>query len=255
MNYQRFIPLVTPIAVWLLSQAYLARPELFYIALAVGALLIIISVRQIAVPQKGNWLLYVIAPVLLFASLAAYAAIIISRFWIQMIFLATAWYIFSYLKDLYYYSRAAATEDEDRWSAQLENLLIAGGFLTVFSTTAFWFGLPAFVSWHPGLTLPVVAVVVLLLFMQFSLFSPNRNRPLGPTAFLIVMLLVESAWAFSLLPLNLNILAMFMAISYYFGFTVLRLKWSGSLNRRALQLPLALSFTAMLLLFITSRWL
>ncbi len=254
MNYQRYIPLVTPLVVWLLSQAYLVRPAFFYASLAVGTLLIILSVRCL-VTRKRDWLLFMIAPVLLFLSLAAYVAIIISDFWIQTIFIATAWFLFSYLKNLYYYFNAAEQETVDKWAAQLDNLFIAGGFVTVFSITGFWFGLPAFLSLSPVATLPVIALVILLLFVQFSLFSPNRSRPLGPTAFMIVMLLTESAWGFSLLPLNFNILALFMAISYYFGLTILRLKWSGSLNRRALQLPLLLSFFAMLFLLLTSRWL
>lgn len=239
----------------MLSQAYLSNPELFYSSLAVGALLIVLSVRHISYKEHHNWLLFVIAPVLFFLSLASYVAIIISAFWIKVIFLATASYLFLYFKNLYYYFNSPDAEVVEKRGASLDNLFIAGGFLTLFATAAVWFGLPAFLNWSPSATLPVLALVILLLFVQFSLFSPNQSRPLGPTAFLIVLLLTQIAWGLSLLPLNFNILALFMSINYYFGLTVLRLKWSGSLNRRAIQLPLILSGVAMFFLFITSRWL
>jgi len=255
MKYQRFIPLVIPLVAWLGSQIYLVRPEFFYIVLALVTLLIILSVRYLTLKNRDGWLLYAISPVLVFLGLASYITIIIGNFWIQTVLLAAAWYLFSYFKGLYLYINAEEGEIIDSQLAQLENLLIAGGFLVVFSTTGFWFGLPAFVSWLPLYSLPVVAIVILLLFVQFSLFSPNRDRPLGTTALLIVILLTESAWAFSLLPLHFNILAMFMAISYYFGFTILRLKWSGSLDWRSLKIPLLLSSLAMLSLFLTARWL
>ena len=247
--------MVTPIIVWFLSQAYLAKPDLFYSSLAIGALLIVFSVRHIALKRQDNWLLFVIAPVLFFLSLASYVAIIISSFWIKIIFLATAWYLFLYLKNLYYYFNADDPESVEKRAARLDNLFIAGGFLTLFATTAVWFGLPAFVNWSPLATLPVLVLVIMLLFVQFSLFSPNQSRPLGPTAFLITLILTEIAWGLSLLPLNFHILALFMSINYYLGLTVLRLKWSGSLNRRALQLPLILSGITIFFIFITSRWL
>lgn len=255
MKYKRYIPLITPILIWLLSQAYLAKAELFYSSLAVGVLLIVLSVRYIAYQTHDNWLLFVIAPILFFLSLASYVAIIISSFWIKVIFLVTIWYLFLYLKNLYYYFNSNDQEVVEKRVASLDNLVIAGGFLTLFATSAVWFGLPAFLSWPPLHTLPALALVMLLLFVQFSLFSPNQSRPLGSTAFLIVLLLTEIAWGLSLLPLNFNILALFMSINYYFGLTVLRLKWSGSLNRGSIQLPLILSATAMFFLFITSRWL
>ena len=255
MNYKRFIPLLTPLVVWLLSQAYLVRPSFFYLALILGTLVVLLSIRQLSGREQGNWLLYAISPVLVFIGLAVYITIIVGGLWIQLALLAVAWYLFAYLKNFYLYVHASEQAAADRQLSQLENLLIAGGFLAVFSATGFWFGLPAFVSWPPVYTLPILALVILLLFIQFSLFSPNRSRPLGISAFFIVMLLIESAWAFSLLPLHFNILAMFMAISYYFGFVVLRLKWSGSLDWRSLKLPLILSFCAIFLLFITAQWL
>ncbi len=255
MNYQRFIPLLAPLAIWLLSQAYLARPSFFYLALALGAGLIMASVRQLSGYEQPNWLLHAISPVLVYIGLAAYATIIVGGFWLQLALAAAAWYLFSYLKAFYLYVNAEGQAAADRQLSQLENIIIAGGFVAVFAATGFWFGLPAFVSWPPLYTLPVLALLILLLFVQFSLFSPNRARPLGISAFLIVILLIESAWAFSLLPLHFNILAMFMAISYYFGFVVLRLKWSGSLNWRSLKFPLILSFLAIFFLFLTAQWL
>lgn len=255
MRYKRYIILITPIVIWLLSWAYLMRADLFYYVLASGAFLILISVKLVDYSRRNNWPLFAITPVLLFLSLALYSAIIISSFWIKAIFFVSAAFLFVYFKHLYYFFNSNDFEEAERRAGNLDNLIIAAGFLISFSVSAVWFGLPAFLNWPPVYTLPILATVILLLFVQFSFFSPNKSRPLGLTAFLIVLGLIEVAWALSLLPLNFNILGLFMSIYYYFGLTALRLKWSGSLNRESVKLPLALSAAVIFLLFITARWL
>ena len=256
MRYRRFIPLLSPVLIWLLSQAFLFWPPLFYSALAVGGLLIVFSVKQLDVRGRHDWPIFVVLPLLLFWGASSYAAVVSNLYLIQAIFLATAWFLFSYFKNLYYYLQPALSQPAtDRSLARLENLFIAGGFLTVFSLSALWFVLPAFLSRQPLLTLPLLALAIALLFWQFSFLALDRKNFPRLLTLIIVILLIEAAWVFSLLPLNFNILALFLGIAYYFGLTLLRLKASGILYRRAWQWPLILSASAIILLLLTARWL
>jgi hypothetical protein len=254
MKYQRFIPLITSLLIWLLSELFLTQAKLFYITLAVGGLLIIFSVKLIVGRQPLFWPSVIIAPLLFFVAWTSYAAIIIGNFWIQLIFLLVVWFIFAYLRNLYYYAAALSATEPSVWSVKFDNLLIAGSFLTSFAAAAVLLDLPAFVNWPWFVMLPVWALVVGLLLIQFQPFKPGQ-WPVGGLLILSVLALTELAGVFSLLPLNFNILALFLAIAYYLSLIIIRLKARGGLNRRAVRLPLILSALAIFLLFLTARWL
>jgi len=251
MKQQRWLILVVPALLWLGSQAFLWRPTLFYAVLALGVSLIIFSVRSITRPAPHDWQLFMIAPVLFFLSFSGLSAVLLSRYWIQFIFILEFWFVFSYLKSIYYYFYYPAPP----WREKLDNLLLAGGFLTVYAAAAVLFGLPAFLSLSPLVMLPSLALVIGLLFLQFSFFPRDNWTRNGRLSLAIVLVLAEFAWALSLWPLAFNLLALFLALAYYLGLTIIRLDGRGTLNRRALRLPLIFSAFIIIILFLTARWL
>lgn len=255
MKYQRAIPIITPLIIWLLNELFLAQPALFNVSWSLGLLVIVLSVRLVTRRRPLFWLAFLTAPVLFFLSLAFYAATIINPFWIQLIFLLIVWFLFFYLRDLYYYAAAVGTEEEQtRWAARLENLLIAGSVLAVWAAAAVLFDLPVFVNWPIYFLLPVWAVIVGLSLAQFKAFKAAAGTA-GRLWLVLVLLLVELLWALTWWPFNYNILALFAVFAYYLALLIMRLAASDNLNRRALKLPLILGALAMLLLFLTSRWL
>jgi len=251
MKYKRLIPLITPILIWLLSQAFLRWPDFFYSALAVGALLIVISVKHLVGSGKKNWLSFIITPVLFFLCFSGYTAIIISHFWIQAIFLLELWFFFSYLRVAYYYINHSGPQ----WASKLDNLLISGGFLTAFAAAALLFGLPIFLDWPLFIMLFVFTLIISLLLWQFNLLREDGAPAINWLLIIIIIILTELVWAMTFLPLNFNILGLFAAIIYYLGLTMIRLERRGGLNRRALKLPLIFSAVLILVLLLTARWL
>jgi len=250
-KYRRFIPLVIPLIVWFLSQAFLIEPPFFYSALALGVLLITLSVRSIVRQNAaGDWPPFIISPVLFFLSFSTYATMIVGRFWIQLIFLLVAWFLFSYFKNLYYYSTYSVPERADK----LDSLLSGGGFLTIFAAAGVLFGLPTFLNWPLIATLLIFVPIVWLLLIQFFPLKVGWH-PSGSLLFIMVMILTELAWVFSLLPLSFNLLAFFLAIAYYLSILIVRLDSRGGLVFSALKLPLILSAIAVLVLLLTARWL
>ena len=251
MRYKRLIPLITPILIWLLSQAFLWRPDFFYSAVMLSVLLIVTSVKYLTDGEKNNWLSFITLPILFFLSFSGFASLIISHFWIKAIFLLELWFFFSYLRVIYYY----VNNFNQEWSSRLDNLLISGGFLTVFASAALLFGLPIFLNWPSFMMVIVFAAIAGLLLWQFKLLQ-KRGAPLaGWLLFIIVLILTELVLAITLLPLNFNILGLFAAIIYYFGLTIIRLEHRGSLNGHTLRLPLILSIILIFILLITARWL
>jgi ABC-type multidrug transport system fused ATPase/permease subunit len=253
MKYQRVIPVLTPLLIFLLSQSFLWQPKLFFISLTLGGLLIILGVKYIIGRGPLFWPSFIIAPLLFFGSWSVYAAVIVGNFWIQMIFLMILWFLFSYLRTLYYYIVPGPGQTAE--GEKFDNLLISGGFLTAFAAAAVLLDLPAFLNWPLYIMLPIWAVVIWLLLIQFKPFKVGQFWPAGALTILSTLVLTELAWVISLLPLNFNISALFLAIAYYLCLMIIRLQARGNLNRRALQLPLILSALAILLIFLTARWL
>lgn len=257
MKLPRLIIIITPLLLWLISQATLVRPSLFYSSLTGGALLIILSVKYVGDRQRPAWFLAAISPILFWLSFSAYTAVIVSPFWIQTIDVLVVWFIFSYLKNWHYYSLspAVASTPAINYAAKLDNLLTAGGFLSAWAAAAVLLALPAFLSWPVYFLLPAVAAVTALLFLQFNFLPAATGRSSTLFLGLNVLILTELVWTFSLLPLNFNILALFFAIAYYLGRLIMRLYLAGGLNWRAVKLPLIFSAIAIFILFLTSRWL
>lgn len=252
MKLKRFIPLLTPLAIWFLCEAFVFNISFFYASLGLSALIIIFSVRYIAQEKNSVWFLFSILPTLFFLSFAGYSAVI-SPAWIQANFLLIIWFLFLYFRNLYYYFNYP--EQEEAWANKLVNSMIAGGFLISFSSAALVFILPAFLGWPLWYMLPFLVVITALLFFQFRSLNNHKLKPKTSLVLVNILILAELTWILSLLPLNFNILALFLAIAYYLGLTIVRLDASSNLNRHAIKLPLIMSLVAIFLLLLTSRWL
>ncbi len=256
MKYKSFIFVLIPVVIWLLAEAFLIRPRIFYFILSLCLLLIVLSIKYINNKHKEYWLLFTIFPILFLLSFFFYAAIVVSNFWIQSIFLLVIVFIFLYLRDFYYYSiQLEHSQAELKWLTKLDNLLISGSFLIAFASAAVLFRLSAFITWPIYIMLPIWAIIVWLLFVQFKPLKVPGSWSVSGLALINTLIITELAGILVLLPLNFNILALFLAIIYYLGLMIMRLAESDSLSSRALKLPLILSSIAILFLFLTARWL
>jgi hypothetical protein len=101
-NYLYLI--LVPFALWVLDEIFVFKPAFFFLAIGLGALIIVLGVRALIKKQSLKfWPVFIFAPLLFYLSFSFYSAIIISQFWIQVIFLLNAWFVFFYLKNIYYY--------------------------------------------------------------------------------------------------------------------------------------------------------
>ncbi len=232
MKYQRIIPLITPLSVWLLCQAFLRWPGFFYSVLAIGSLLIVLSVKYLVGREKSAWPLLTIAPVIFFLTFSCYAAIIIGGFWVQFLLVLIFWFLFVYLKNLYYYF--THKELESIFEDKLDNLLLVGSFLSVFTAATVLFSLSTFITWPLWATIMILAAVICLLFIQFMPFKRVNPEQAKALIMVSVLGLAELAWGLSFLPLKYHLLGLFMAIGYYLVLVIIRFHLQGNLNRRSL---------------------
>jgi len=252
MKYQRLAPILVPLILWLFNQAVSWYPHIFYYTLAAGLLLISAGVALEARPNKvKNWLWFIISPAVVFLTFSFFASLISNIYWIQIVFLLSAWFIFAYFRNLYYYWRYNAPEREDK----LDNLLVSGGFLTVFAAAASLYNLPAFLSLPFILLLAILGLIIFLMFFQFLPVKKIGWLSAWPLMLVSTITLIELAWGLSLLPFNFNILGFLLAVFYYFLLNVWRLAWRQALSFRSLQWPIIFSLIIVIILFLSSNWL
>jgi len=252
MKYQRLVPVVIPPLLWLLNQIFLWRPGFFYYSLLLGGILIISGIKLEAQANKiKSWLLSAISPVFIFLSFSFFSSLISNIYWIQSIFLLTAWFVFVYLRNLYYYWRYNAPERENK----LDNLLVSGGFLTIFATAASLYNLPAFLSLPFALLLAVFCPIIFLMFFQFLPLKKINFFLAWPLMLTNALILLELTWGLSFLPFHFNILAFLLAFFYYFLLSIWRLSWQQALNRHSLKFLLIFSIVIIVVFFLTSSWL
>ncbi len=252
MKYKNFFLFLVPIILWILCQAFLAKPRFFYFAVALGVLLILVSVRYLVKKTKNShWLNFAFSPLLLFLSFCIYALVLTNSFWLQVVFILIAWFCFRYFRNLFNYLSHETRERTER----LDNLLLIGGFLTIFATSATLYTLPAFLNWPFWAMLLVFIPVTFLLFNQFLLLRKISLTSGGAIIILDVLVLTEIAWVLSLLPLNFNVLGCLTAVFYYLLLVINRLYWRNSLSLKNIRTPLILVAIVLFLLFLTARWL
>ncbi|HZJ42007.1 MAG TPA: hypothetical protein VFD51_03255 [Patescibacteria group bacterium] len=241
-----------PLALWLLGQVYvLLNPRLFFVALALGSLLIVLSTKGLATKSRYlDWPLFVYFPLIFFAASSLYETLIPNMYWVQALLLLNSGFIYIYFKNLYYFFRYEAPDRIDR----LDTFLMAGSVLSVFFLAAASYGLPVFLGWGYWPLLGFFTLLTFPLFFQpFILGSLNLkiNWPFFLTA---ILLFTQAAGVVYLFPFGFNILGLLTAIIFYILFLILRLFIRGRFSRQIIRFPLISSLIIVIILLLTTRW-
>ncbi len=252
MKNNYFYLILITFALWVLDEIFLFKPDFLFVALGLGLLIITVGVRFLI--KKHNfqfWPLFVLTPALFYLSFSFYSAIIVSPFWIQIIFLFNAWFVFSYLKNIYYYSAFNAPERKEN----LRRLVLSGAFLSTFALAANLYGLPIFLSWPFIFLLLSFIVISLALFGQFLIFTDRIDRTQKIFFGLSVLTLAEFAGVLFFLPLNYNILGLLVALVFYFLILLDDWRVADRLNWKNLRWPIIIGALIIILILLSARWL
>ncbi len=242
---------IVPIILWLCGQAFLFRPNLFFVSVAVGVLIIAVSVKNLSSGKKKfDWPIFFYPPALLFASASLYETLLPNHYWIQVIFLLVSGLIFSYLKNLYYYMRYGAPERADK----IDSIFLAGSVLSFFFLSASIYGLPTFLGWSFWPLLAGCAAFIWLLALHPSVISPGNIRDNWPIFLTINIILLEVMGSLYLLPLRFNVLGLLAAFAFYMSLIASRSVLRGNFSSRSLRFPLISGLIIVIIVLFTARW-
>lgn len=252
MINKRLVPILLPLALFVLNEVFLFYPKLIFITLFLGAAFICFGLKLISGSLKFKaWAIFLILPLLLYLSFSLFIALLSNPLAIQMVMVLMFGMIFYYFKNLYYY---LVSDDADRM-AKLESFSLTAGFLVVFAIFFSINILPLFIRLDINIMLLISLPILFFLFLQPILFGRIKLKSAMPLIISGTFVAAQIFWLLSLLPLNPNVLGLLCALTYYLILIVVRLSFKESLNRRSLKWPLILVIIASLSLLLSARWL
>jgi hypothetical protein len=251
MNKKRIIPLIIPFFLLVLSELFLLYPSIFFVAISLGLLSILFSIRYLAKDNEEKfWPSYLVLPSFIWISFSSYAFLLPNPLLIQLFILSMLVLNFIYFKNIYYYLFSKKSEKEKN----LDNFSYNYSFLIVFALFSSFYTLPLFININFTPFFFILGLVLMLLFWQTVFFLRGDRNIKIVLAFISALLLGQLSWVLFMLPLKANILGFIMAVGFYFVSTMLRLNIKGELNKKTIKWPLALTVIMILLVLLSAPW-
>jgi hypothetical protein len=241
-----FFIFLTPFVNFIIFETFFFKAGLFYAALAVSQLFLLVAVRVITGKRiiSGEFWSFSIFPLLFSGSLAAYSLLLVNHVAIHFLFAINLFFTYFYLKNIY---RGGQKEF-------LENISSFGNLLVIFFSFSVIYGLESFLGLPIWLLILGSAALVILLVYQIFWANAIKAENVLAYVFLSGLLLTEIAWAVYFLPFNYNTLGLLVTICYYLliGFTKLSL--GEKLTNRQIKLYLVSGLVSFLLILSTAKW-
>jgi hypothetical protein len=256
MNYNRFLPLILPLATYLLFQALLLEPELIYVLLVLILLLNLFAARQFyLINKKEKWFNIIILPLFLSISTVSLAIIVpinyfLGKFILQFSFILIAVILYFYFRFLYFY----LTDSLNYQNGSLENLSLYSNFLTIYFLSSAIFGLQSFLNMPIWILLILIIVCVALIAKEIMWINKIKKNASYFYIALLCLAIFELSWAVSFLTLSYYILGLLIAISFYVLMGIVRLHLINALNKEIIKTYSMLAFFSILIVLLTSRW-
>jgi len=253
MKLNRFLPLFIPLAVFLFLELFYFKPEMIYVAIVFIVLLFLFALRQfirVSERETGVWN-FIILPFSFTIGLIIFSVMVPSRAVVQILFFLDLFFLYIYFKHVYYYLAKSSFYKK----FALENISAYGNFLVVFLFFSSIYGLQSFLNISVWILMIIVVIVSAVVVYQVIWINKIDMRQGSFYVILACLVLVETAWALSFLPLSFYLLGLILAICYYMLIGIIRFHLIGNLNRRLVKLYLASGFAAILLVLLTARWL
>lgn len=239
--------------IWLSNQFFVWQPDLFFVALAFSGTLIILTIRRIINENsKYFWPWFIASPILFYGAATFYATILTNFYWIQFIFLLTAYILFIYFKNIYYYLAFGAPERENK----LRKILLSASFLSFFAAAATLYAFPIFLNLSFWSIFFLFILLIGLFFIQRLWFIPVKKSS-EEIVFLSIntLILAEISGALLLLPLSYNVRGLLLALIFYSLILFNNWRREARLNFKNLKWSLIIGLSMIFVILLSARWL
>lgn len=253
MKFNRFLPLIVPVSVFLLAELYFFFPKLVYLAAALANLLIFFASWQFcrASQVDKKWWNYLILPAVMSTLVLAYSVFMSRQLLIQLLFVFNLVFLYLYLRQVYYYLLNPLAYEV----FSIENISSGANWLSFFFLAATVYGLQSFLN-LPILWLALVMLAVTALIIYQIIWANKIELKIAlPYLLISCLILVELSWSISFLPFNYNISGLALAICYYVIIGLVKNHLLDKLDAKRLRMYLLLGSISLFLILFTAKWL
>jgi hypothetical protein len=253
MKINRFLPLITPMLGFLISEVFFFWPKSIFFMLIAAVTLFYYTLKIISKSSdrnKASWH-YLILPASFYISLIFFTALIPGKIIVQSLLVLNLVFSYLYFRAIYIFLMGLSSYQEH----SLENISAYGNFLAAYFIFSSIFGFESYLNisvWQ--LILIMLVAVSLIVFEDFWVNKIHFTIGLFYTL-IISLVLVELAWTASMLPLSFYVLGLVLAICYYMLVGLVRSYLLLKLDKKTIKLYLFYGFISIFIVLITSRWL
>ena len=257
MQYNRFLPLVVPLLVFILLEVFYFVPKAIFVVLVLIISLFIFTVRQFLLGGKREERGYnlLLLPVCFTLGLTVFSTMIpraetVGKLFLHALFFLNAGFIYFYFRLIYYY----LYKNKLYQKQSLRNLSAYGNFLAFYLIASSVYGLQAF------LNIPVWILMISLLIFSGLIFYQviwsNEINTKDSLFYILIasLMIIELGWAASFLTLRFFVLGLIMAVCYYVIIGMIRFHLLNTLNRKVVKLYLIFGFLSIFIVLLTARW-
>jgi len=253
MKINRFLPLITPILCFLLTEVYFFNHKMIYFSIIAIEVILFFTVRQFTFTSRKDekWWNYFILPALFTLNLIIFSALMPSKYFVQILLIFNLVFLYLYFRSIYYYLMEHSKYKEN----SMQNFSSYANFLSIYFIASAMYGLQSFLNASVWLLMSILLVEVLLVVYQV-MWSNKIDIRMG--FFYIVLsglVILEIAWTVSFLTLSYYILGLIIAICYYLLIGLVRFYLLGTLTATQIKHYMILGCASILFVLLTARWL
>ena len=252
MKYNRYLPVLIPLLIWLGTQFFLSYPAMLYVVMVVSVILLFFALWQFTRASSVDkaWWNFFILPTLMVLSVIVYSSLQAKGWFVQVLFFLNLLICYLYLRFSYYYLLNPLAYK----ISSIENLSLYGNFLIFYFIAASLFGFQSFLSTPIWLT--ALAIAFFSATIVYQVFWANKIKVRKNISYLLIiaLILTELAWAISMLPLDNNIAGFTLAIFYYMMIGLVRMELISGLSKDKLRLYLGFGLGSIAIILLTARW-
>lgn len=252
MKFYRFLPLLSPLAIFVITEIFYFWPKtLYYSVLAVLTVIFYTTYvfAKLGINKEKWWKIFIL-PAYFFIGLAAFITIVPNKILVQIFLFINLFYQYFYYRIVYNF--LIRTESYQDFS--LENISAYGNFLAIYFISSSIFGLQSFLNMPIWLTM--LALIFITALVIYQVLWANKIAFVNSSFYIVIacFILIEIAWSASFLPLSFYVMGLLFSIFYYILVGLTRFHLLNKLDKSIVKLYLIYGLSSILAVLLTARW-
>jgi len=252
MKYNKLLPILTSILVFIFLEIYIIWPFLIYFCFVAANFMIIYTAwcfcRKTEI--KENFFDYFIIPSLLTSSIIAYSVFVKEGFFLHLLFVVHFFLIYIYFKIIYNYLLKKSSYIE----SSLSNFFLYGNFLVIFFIGSSAFAFQSFIDISAWVIMIIIIFIIAIILFEILKINNIDKEKIFFYVAIGSLIIAEIYWALSYMPFNYNILGFLLAVCYYVLSDLTRITLKNNISKIVVRRYVIFSLISIIIILLTATW-